>query len=219
MTLTDILDQGARRLGVSLTPQQVETLFLFLDELQKWNQKIRLTAIEDRKEMVIKHLLDSISYFNGFAPREGMRLMDIGAGAGFPGIPLKICAPEISVTLIESSQKKSAFLNHAVRTLKLGNVSIMAERIEKLGEPRDVRRRFDIIAARALGSTEQVVQWSRPWLHADGKLLLSKGPDVVSETNLFRQKQSIDGLVVQQIIPFTLPFSDYQRNLVVLGLR
>jgi 16S rRNA (guanine527-N7)-methyltransferase len=149
-----------------------------------------------------------------------MRIMDIGAGAGFPGIPLKICAPEISLTLIESVQKKSAFLHHVVRTLKLRDVSILTERIERLDEMTfSPHRTFDVIVARALASTEQIVRWSRPWLRADGKLILSRGPDVASEQNLFNHHRSIDGIFVEKILPFTLPFSDYQRNLVVLGLR
>ena len=109
MTPRELLIAGTRELDISLSIDQVNSFFVYLAELKKWNRKINLTAITEERDAVIKHLLDSLSYLKGFSPAQGLRLLDMGSGAGFPAIPIKLAMPGISVTLVESVKKKTLF--------------------------------------------------------------------------------------------------------------
>src|SRR5512147_37598 len=117
MTPRELLITGAKELGIELTAEQVNSLFIYLVELKKWNRKINLTAIRDERDIIVKHLLDSLSYIKGFEPIERPMLLDMGSGAGFPALPIKVARPEISVVLVESVKKKASFLRHIIRTL------------------------------------------------------------------------------------------------------
>ncbi len=212
----EILVSGARQLGVSLEEPQVDLLTRYLQELQRWNQRIPLTAIREEREIVVKHFLDSLTYRKGFIPREGISVMDVGTGAGFPGVPLKIVYPGMVLTLVDSSAKKTAFLRHLIRVLGLQGVSVLTERVEELGKKAPPEGMTDIVVARALAPTEKIAQWVFPLLKAEGRLILSRGPDIAPEMEAFEGRYPIGGLWVREIIPVTLPFSSYQRNLMVL---
>ena len=134
---------GAEELGISLTVEQVNSLFIFLAELKKWNSRINLTAIKGEGDTVIKHVLDSLSHIKGFIPAPGLSLLDMGSGAGFPAIPIKIACPGIAVTLVESIKKKASFLRHAVRTLALAGAEVMDLRTAEL--PDSHHRVFAVV--------------------------------------------------------------------------
>jgi 16S rRNA (guanine527-N7)-methyltransferase len=212
-----LLAEGARALNLELTPQQVALFLLYLQELRRWSLRISLTAIREDREIIIKHFLDSLSYIKGFTPFPGMQMMDVGSGAGFPGIPLAIYDPGIRVTLVESSQKKSAFLKHVTRHLQLPNVTIVTERVEKHNKVASDQGNQDLIVARALSNTDQVACWSRPLLKSTGRLILSRGPDIHLELEAMHQYRALGGMYVQKILDVLLPFSSYQRHLIVLS--
>jgi 16S rRNA (guanine527-N7)-methyltransferase len=213
----ELLTGGSAALGVSLTADQGQTLLRYLAELRHWNQKIRLTGIRDEKEWIVKHLLDSLSYTRGFVPVKGMRVMDVGAGAGLPGIPLKVCFPDLSLFLVESSHKKSAFLHHAVRVLGLSDVTILTERVEALPERcPQLKEGMDLMMARALAPTDLISKWVHPLLKTGGRFLISKGPEIAFEKAAFLDGRPIGGFFVREIISLTLPYSDYRRNIVVM---
>ncbi len=196
---------GARELGIDLSSDQVNALFIYLAELEKWNQKMNLTAIRDERDIIIKHVLDSLSYIKGFIPRPGMRLLDMGSGAGFPAVPIKIAHSEIAVTLVESIKKKASFLRHVVRTLKLGGIDVVDSRTEQLAEP--YLASFDIVTARAFAEMGSAIEWGRPFLKKGGCLVLSRGShEFVTQEALARAEMS-----VEQRLNLTLPHSDYTR--------
>jgi 16S rRNA (guanine527-N7)-methyltransferase len=135
VTPRELLITGAEELGIALTVEQVNSLFIFLAELKKWNNRINLTAIKGERDTVIKHVLDSLSHMQGFMPAPGLRLLDMGSGAGFPAIPIKIAVPGIAVTLVESVKKKASFLRHVIRTLQLSDAEVLDIRTEESRHP------------------------------------------------------------------------------------
>jgi 16S rRNA (guanine527-N7)-methyltransferase len=209
VTPREILRTGAEELGIALTVEQINSLFIYLAELKKWNRKINLTAITEDRDIVIKHVLDSLSYLKGFTPAPGLRLLDMGSGAGFPALPLKIAFPEIAVTLVESAKKKASFLRHIMRTLKLTGAEIIDKRTEEL--PGSLSSVFDVVTARAFADMEKALSSGVPFLKEGGLMVLSRGPEeAIAESALAKAGVSLKRRVEQ-----TLPHSEYKRAIWV----
>ncbi len=210
MTPRELLLTGAHELGTDLSIEQVNSLFLVLTELNKWNRKINLTSIFTEQDMIIKHVLDSLSYIRGFNPSPGLRLLDMGSGAGFPAIPMKIAHPEIIITLVESVKKKASFLRHIVRTLTLTGVEILDKRTEEL--PDTHHAVYDVVTARAFANMNLALATGRPFLKIGKHAVLSRGP----EETIGKQELSGLGFVLKNRIELTLPHSDYRRAIWIL---
>ncbi len=208
-SLRQMLDSGARELGVGLSEAQLDSCLLFLSELKKWNQKINLTAIRADQDIVIKHFLDSFSFIKGFAPVEGLKLLDMGSGAGFPALPLKIAIPGISVTMVESVKKKAAFIRHIIRTLRLTGAEVSDKRTEELSN--SFQSSFDVVTARAFADMEKALEAGRTFLKTGGIMVLSRGPD----ENIGEQELARTGVVLVKKDELTLPHSDYKRAIWV----
>ncbi|MBI5043860.1 MAG: 16S rRNA (guanine(527)-N(7))-methyltransferase RsmG [Nitrospirae bacterium] len=209
--LRKLIIKGAEDLNLSLFPNQIDQFLLYFEELKKWNEKVNLTGITDDKEIIIKHFLDSLSFLKGFSPIEGIRIIDVGTGAGFPGIPLKIYSPRISLTLIEASQKKCVFLHHICRLLELSDVNIVNDRLENVKDKFDFIRQYNVFLSRAVADVDEMIKHGAPLLADRGIMIFSKGK--ASED--LKVGKVIKGMVLLQIIPFTLPMSDYSRKLLV----
>src|SRR3990172_8938327 len=209
LNLKQILTEGAKDLGISLYESQLDLCFVYLTELKKWNQKINLTAIRDDGDIVIKLFLDSFSFIKGFAPVEGLKLLDMGSGAGFPALPLKIAIPGISVTMVESVKKKTAFLRHIIRTLRLTGAEVSDKRTEEL--PTSLYSIFDVVTARAFADIGTALAVGKPFLKSEGIIVLSRGP----EEKISEQELSKAGFVLERRIQLTLPHSDYKRAIWV----
>ena len=205
MTPRDLLITGAHELGIELTVEQVNSLFIYLVELKKWNRKINLTAIRDERDMIVKHVLDSLSYIKGFVPAAGQMLLDMGSGAGFPAFPIKVARPEVSVTLVESVKKKASFLRHIIRTLELTGAEVIDKRTEELQAPSWAS--YDVVTARAFATLDKALAAGTPFLKTSGLIVLSRGPEEsVSEKGFLPA-----GVIVERKIELTLPHSDYKR--------
>ncbi len=205
MNPRELLITGAEELGVDLTVEQVNSLFICLTELRKWNRRINLTSIRGERDTIIKHVLDSLSYIKGFAPAPGLKLLDMGSGAGFPAIPIKIACPGIAVTLVESVKKKASFLRHVVRTLPLDGVEIMDVRTEELPGPS--HSHYDVVTARAFADMNTALAAGTPFLKPGGLMVLSRGP----EERLKDRGLAGEGITLSKKIEFSLPHSDYRR--------
>ncbi len=209
MTPRELLHTGAKELGISLTIEQVNSVFIFLTELKKWNQKINLTAIRDEEDIIIKHVLDSLTYIHGFTPAPGVRLLDMGSGAGFPALPIKIAHPGLSITMVESTKKKASFLRHVIRTLKLTETEVLDTRTEEL--PGSFLSAFDIVTARAFADMKSAITAGTPFLKSSGHMVLSRGPEeTINEKELVRA-----GVSLESRTNLTLPYSDYKRTIWV----
>jgi 16S rRNA (guanine527-N7)-methyltransferase len=205
MTGKNLLISGAEELGCPLTDEQAKQLFLYLDELKKWNRKINLTAITGERDMVIKHLLDSLSYLQGFAAGPELRLLDMGSGAGFPAIPIKIVRPSLSVTLVDSVKKKASFLRHVVRLLQLKATEVMDMRTDEL--PGSYNGAFDIVTARAFADMPSALAAGVPLLKIGGMMVLSRGP----EETIGELEMGKSNVCIEKKIEIVLPHSDHRR--------
>ena len=148
----ELLDRGASELDLELTPQQLEQFEIYYRELADWNRRVNLTAITDYREVQVKHFLDSLSAYLAF-PRIStcrVRLVDVGTGAGFPGVPLKLAFPQIHLVLVESVGKKSRFLEHLVEVLGLSSVEVSTGRAEELARTSEFRESFDLVVSRGV---------------------------------------------------------------------
>jgi 16S rRNA (guanine527-N7)-methyltransferase len=205
----ELLYSGAKDLGISLTIEQINSVFIYLAELKKWNQKINLTAIRDEEDIIIKHVLDSLSYIHSFTPAPGLRLLDMGSGAGFPALPIKIAYTGLSITMVESTKKKASFLRHIIRTLKLTETEVLDTRTEEL--PGSLLSAFDIVTARAFADMKSAITAGTPFLKSGGLMVLSRGPEeTINEPDLVR-----GGVLLESRTNLTLPYSDYKRTIWV----
>ena len=222
MTPDELLKKGLNELGFLYSEDQIDTFMTFLSELKKWNRVYSFTALKTDEDIIIKHFLDSILYLKALEEiasprhagarndrREVLKIADAGTGAGFPGIPIKIIKPELDMTLIESSRKKSIFLRHIIRILKLNGISVLNNRIESLGKRYE--KTYDVIVSRATFKISDFLKKACPYIKEDGWLVLSKGPKVSEETNFLDEvhRQS----VMKEVI--TLPFIKAKRTLLM----
>jgi 16S rRNA (guanine527-N7)-methyltransferase len=163
-----MLQAAAKQLGLELSDADVDRMMRLLDELDDWNQRMNLTAIRERSQQITKHLLDSLSV-QPFL--RGTRVLDVGTGAGFPGLPLAIANPARHFTLLDSTAKKLKFIEHVAQSLGIENVTTVHERAEKY----QVTTRFDTILSRAVGPVDRFVKWSGHLCVGGGRLLAMKG--------------------------------------------
>ena len=206
----ELLKKGLNEIGISYSEDQIDTFMTFLHELKKWNRVYSLTALKTDEDIIIKHFLDSILYLK-IIPAKAFKAADAGTGAGFPGIPIKIIRPELDMTLIESSRKKSVFLRHIIRVLKLNRISVLNNRIETLG--KGYEKTYDVIVSRATFKIKDFLKQACPYVKEDGCLVLSKGPNIFGEeTNFLNELHSQN--VIREVM--NLPLTKAKRNLLML---
>jgi 16S rRNA (guanine527-N7)-methyltransferase len=211
------LVQAAQKLfGVHLTGRQVAALLIFENELLAWNQKFNLTAIRDSEGIRIKHFLDSFSCVLAWKENPPMRLIDVGTGAGFPGIPLKILYPSMQLTLVESVGKKASFCRHAVGVLKLDRVEVITGRAEELGQLPAQRESYDWAVARAVAALPVLAEYLLPLVRVGGKMLAQKGHSGPVEAHNAEPALKLLGGQIRQLISVTLPGVAEERYLVVV---
>jgi 16S rRNA (guanine527-N7)-methyltransferase len=192
----------------------VKLFDLYAQELIHWNEKCNLTAITDLQEIKIKHFEDSLTILQA-VPLTNQTVVDIGTGAGFPGIPLKITCPGIKLTLIEATRKKTEFLKHVVSVLKLEEVNVLWGRAEELCKNPLYHDKFDVALARAVTRLDRLVDFCLPFLHPGGTFIAQKGPSVDEEIKLAQKALSAAGGKIQAIQNFSLSNGD-PRTLVVI---
>jgi 16S rRNA (guanine527-N7)-methyltransferase len=176
----DLLATTAAAWGLQLDQSQLDQFATYAAELRRWNERINLTAISDDCEIAVRHFLDSLrcALSWGTAPTS---LIDVGAGGGFPGLPLKILRPELRLTLVESVEKKAAFLRHTVAELSLGDVSIIVDRAEKVGRAHIHREQYDVAVARAVARLRVLAEYCLPFCRIGGCFLAPKGAQITGE--------------------------------------
>ena len=185
-------------------------------ELLDWNQKFNLTAIRDPESVRTKHFLDSFSCTLAWTDSPPRRLVDVGTGAGFPGIPLKILYPEMQLTLIESVGKKARFCEHIVRTLGLHGVQVLDARAEEAARRPDQRETYDWSVGRAVAGLRTLAEYLLPFTQVGGRMLAQKGSDADSEIASATRALELLGGSLRQIIPVNLPGLEDARQLIVI---
>ncbi|KXK12910.1 MAG: methyltransferase GidB [Chloroflexi bacterium OLB14] len=211
------LIQSAKSLfNVHLTSHQVVALINYEKELLEWNQKFNLTAIRDVESIRVKHFLDSYSCVLAWKAKTPLRLIDVGTGAGFPSLPLKIIYPNMQVTLVESVGKKVTFCQHIVNTLGLENVEVIKTRAEDIGQDKKHRESYDYAVARAVANLNVLSEYLLPLVKIGGNVLAQKGETAHAEAQSAEQAIKLLGGKLKQIIPVQLPSVADERFLVLI---
>jgi 16S rRNA (guanine527-N7)-methyltransferase len=211
------LAQYARNLlGIQLTQAQLKALERYEQELLAWNQRASLTAIRDPHQIRIKHFLDSLTCLCVMRDTPVGRVIDVGSGAGFPGLPLKIFNPSIELTLVESVGKKADFCRHVVETLKLEGVQVAQQRAEALGQSEAYRQQYDWATARAVAVLPVLVEYMLPLVRVGGAMLAMKGESAPAEAHEAEHATRMLGGHLRRLVPVTLPGVVEERYLVVI---
>lgn len=203
--------------GVTLSAAQSEQFDIYLRELLEWNQKFNLTAIRDPEGIQIKHFLDSLSVITAFP--EGwipLSMIDIGTGAGFPGIPLKIIYPDAGLTLVESIKKKAGFCEHIVQTLGLKDVIVSSARAEEIGQDPGHREHYDLALARAVAKMPTLVEYLIPLVKVGGLVVMQKSTSAQEETEASRNAIRLMGGKLDSIITVKTPEIGVDHSLFIL---
>lgn len=212
--MTEILAEHAELWGLQLSPHQLDQFASYAQDLRRWNERVNLTAIVDDREVMVRHFLDSLrlALSWGDDPRS---LVDVGAGAGFPGLPLKILRPDLQLTLVESVGKKAAFLEHIVAELGLEDVTVIVARGEELGRHPQHREQYDVATARAVAELRVLAEYLLPLCRIGGRMLAPKGGRIDDELDAARPAIGKLGGRVAPIESVLLPDVD-PRTLVVI---
>ncbi len=195
------------------------TFLRYQQELLEWNAKFNLTAITDSEEVQIKHFLDSLSLLQVY-DEPHTRLLDIGSGAGFPGLPLKIARPEWRITLLEATGKKALFLRSMIDVLQLKEIDVIHGRAEEIAHQKEYRSSFDIVTARAVASLASLLEYSAPYSRVNGLIILPKKGDLAEELIRGKRAAAQVGAILKADQPVELPgLTDGRRLLVWKQIR
>ena len=214
---SEIIQQGATDLGCQLYASQIRLFYRYMQELRVWNRKINLTAITRPEDIAVKHFLDAIAPVAQIP--DAARILDIGSGAGFPGLPLKIIRPASHLTLIDSSRKKIHFLQHVIRQIGVDHTRVLQTRIEDFSRLHAGAPLFDVIVSRAFAKTAVLVKLALPLIGQSSRLLLWKGPHIEEECRELDAIPEIKakGLAIN-VQPYRLPMARGERNLVSIKM-
>jgi len=202
--------------GISLSPEQMQQFERYYELLIEWNEKMNLTAIVEKEEVYLKHFFDSITaaFYHDFS--KPLSLCDVGAGAGFPSIPLKICFPDLKVTIVDSLQKRINFLNQLATDLNLENVAFYHDRAETFGRREDIRESFDFVTARAVARLSVLSELCLPLVKVGGAFIAMKGAAAQEELESGKHAVQVLGGEVKQISTFQLPVEESERNILYI---
>lgn len=203
----------ANVINIEINNEQTEKFYKYMKLLQEWNEKINLTTITDEEEIILKHFVDSLTalkYIN-----DNDKLIDVGTGAGFPGIPIAIMMPNTQITLLDSLNKRINFLNEVIRKLDLKNVQTIHSRSEDCGKDISKREKYDIAIARAVANLTILSEYLLPFVKIGGKMICMKGSNVEEELNNAEFAIKELGGEVTLKDEFCLPYSDIKRNIII----
>ncbi|MGE5677744.1 MAG: 16S rRNA (guanine(527)-N(7))-methyltransferase RsmG [Pseudomonadota bacterium] len=211
-----ILIDGLRELGIEPDDVMLDKLDYFKEIMIAWNEKINLTAITEEREVYIKHFLDSATCLSTGYIKDGMKVIDVGTGAGFPGVPLKILKSDIEMTLLDSLNKRISYLDEVVAKLGLKGVKTVHARAEEAGSIKGNREAYDIVLSRAVAAMNVLCEYCIPFARVGGFFLCQKGPDIEEELAGAKSAISLLGGKIRDIKEYQLPFSDIKHNIIVI---
>lgn len=208
------LKELSGRINIDLSEEKIEKFYNYMNLLLEWNEKMNLTAIKDESEIILKHFIDSLTiakYINNEAS-----VADIGTGAGFPGIPLKINNESIDITLVDSLNKRLVFLEEIINKLNLENSKTIHTRAEDLGKNGYHREKYDIVVSRAVANLTELAEYALPLVKVGGECICMKGPKAEEEILESRIMISKLGGKIEKVEELILPESDIKRTIIII---
>ena len=208
------LEKQAKEIGMHLTSKQLDSFWKYKELLLQWNEKMNLTAITDEDEIIQKHFIDSLTIVPYI--HQDISLIDIGTGAGFPGIPIKIVNEDMNITLMDSLNKRLIFLEEVVKNLKLEKIDIVHARAEEGGKDLKYRQMFDVAVSRAVAPMNVLLEYLLPFVKIGGKCICMKGSNAKEELEDAKKAIEVLGGKIEKIQRFSLPNSDIERNIFII---
>lgn len=213
---TSQFEKDFRELGIHLNESQVQQFLIYYEMLTEWNQFMNLTAITEYEEVMKKHFIDSISLCRAFNISDGISCIDVGTGAGFPGLALKIAYPGLRMTLLDSLNKRIQFLDAVIDKLSLTGIETIHGRAEDFAKPGKLRESFDLCVSRAVANLSTLSEYCLPFIKEGGCFISYKSEKIAEEMEAARNAISILGGEIKKQVEFMLPDSDIYRNLFVI---
>lgn len=214
-TVRDLVRRGMLSLHMPLSDQQLDLLGAYYALLLSGNEQVNLTAITDPREVAVKHFLDCLAPLHFLPPPRAARLVDVGSGAGFPGIPLKIARSDLEIVLVESVRKKADFLRLVIKELDLSGIVVVERRAEEFARQENVRESFDLSVCRAVAALPVLLEYCLPLLKVGGFFWALKGPSVEREFPVDHALQILGGRL-NRVFHYALPFTGDERRLVTV---
>lgn len=211
----ELMDFYAEKIDIVFNEEQLEKFFNYMNLLLDWNEKVNLTAITDPEEVIIKHFIDSLTISKYI--ENNKQIADLGTGAGFPGIPLKIYRNDLKVVLVDSLNKRINFLNEVIEKLNLDNITTIHSRIEDFGKDKKYRETFDYVTARAVANLSVLSEYLIPVVKVSGQCISMKGSEIESEIDESKTAINILGGKILKVDKFNLPETDIVRNIIIIN--
>ncbi len=208
------LQDKLEMLSVEVDRKKIDQFNQFYDLIVEWNKVMNLTAITDYKDVVEKHFLDSLSIERILKLDDLKTVMDVGTGAGFPGMPLKIIYPELKITLLDSLNKRVKFLNEVIRQLELKNIDAIHGRAEDIGKNENYREKYDLCVSRAVANLATLSEYCMPFVKVGGVFVSYKSGDIDEEVLKSKKAISLFGGKIEEVVKFQLPGTDINRAFV-----
>ena len=213
--IEELLAESCKKINIELTEKQIKQFIDYKDMLLEWNEKFNLTAITDEREIILKHFVDCLAIFAG-AELAGKKIIDVGTGAGFPGVPVKIAFPDTQMTLLDSLNKRITFLEDLKNKLGLENVICIHSRAEDGGADKNLREGFDLCISRAVANLAVLSEYCLPFVKVGGCFISMKGPDVKDELNESEKAIKVLGGEVKEVKLINIPETDINHSLIII---
>jgi len=214
--LKQLLIDATKALNLSINQKQIEQFILYKDLLLEWNNKINLTAITDEKEIILKHFIDSISMMTVYKIKDNINVIDVGTGAGFPGVPLKIMCNNINLTLLDSLNKRIKFLSELVDKLQLENVKCIHSRAEDRGKDKAYRQKYDLCVSRAVANLSVLSEYCLPFVFVGGYFISFKSINIDNELKEAELAIKQLGAKLESVNTIKIPYSDIEHSIVII---
>lgn len=218
--MKDILKEEIKKIGIQLDDKQIDQFLRYYELLAEWNRFMNLTAITDYKEVIQKHFVDSLSIIKAmdieYLQSKDKQLIDIGTGAGFPGIPIKIVFPKLKITLLDSLNKRVKFLNEVIDVLDLKNIEAIHGRAEDYARQEKYREKYDVCVSRAVANLSTLLEYSLPFVKIGGYFISYKAENIEEEIEKSKNVVILLGGDINEVVKFSLPDTDIKRALIII---